>query len=129
MLFRDFRGTRLAISVLPSVVSDGSPGSWILLDPFVIFSCVLDRNLFAGGFESIELPFLWPAPVDSGAVDSPSSPEASREEGCNKSIVDDLFVDGIVAVLFRFPTLEPAEEGDDMVSFCRCWNEAGRIAR
>ena len=90
---------------------------------------MLDRNLFAGGFESIELPFLWLAPVDSGAVDSPSSPEASREEGCNKSIVDDLFVDGIVAVLFRFPTLEPAEEGEDMVSLCKCWNEAGRIAR
>jgi hypothetical protein len=91
----------------------------MLSDPFVIFSCVLDRILFAGGFGSYELPFLWPAPMDSGAVDSPSSPEASREEGCSKSIVDDLFVDGKVAVLFRFPTLEPAEEGEDMVSFCR----------
>jgi len=118
MLFRGFRPTRFAISVLPSVVSDGSPGSWTLSDPFVIFSCVLDRNLFAGGLESIEFPFLWPTPVDSGAVDSPSSPEASRDEGCNKSIVDDLFADGIVAVLFRFPTLEPADEGEDMVSFC-----------
>lgn len=112
---------RVAISVLPSVVSDGSPGSWGLSDPFVIFSCVLDRNLFAGGLvESIEFPFLWPRPVDSGAVDSPSSPEASREDGCNRSIVDDLFADGIVAVLFRFPTLEPADEGEDIVSLCRC---------
>ena len=69
---------------------------------------------------SMELPFLWLTPVDSGAVDSPSSPEASRDEGCNKSIVDDLFADGIVAVLFRFPTPEPAEEGEDIVSSCRC---------
>jgi hypothetical protein len=99
------------------VVSDGSPGSWTLSDPFVIFSCVLDRNLFAGGLvESIEFPFLWLMPVDSGAVDSPSSPEASRDEGCNRSMVDDLFAEVIVAVLFRFPTLEP-EEGEDIVSF------------
>jgi hypothetical protein len=31
-------------------------------------------------------------------------------------MVDDLFAEVIVAVLFRFPTLEP-EEGEDIVSF------------
>jgi hypothetical protein len=53
--------------------------------------------------------------LDSGAVDSPSSPEASLDDGCNWSIADGFFDVGMVAVLFRFPTLEPAEEGEDMV--------------
>ncbi len=53
VFFRPLRAKRLAISVLPSVVSDGSPGSCAFPAPFVTFSCVDDRNLFGGG-----LPFL-----------------------------------------------------------------------
>ena len=82
-LFRPLLPTRLAISVLASVVSDGSPGSCTFVDPLGILSWVDDRNRFAGGFESIELPFLELRMPDSGAVDSPSSPDASRDDGCN----------------------------------------------
>lgn len=80
MLFRPFFVTRFAISALPSVVSEGSPGS---CDPLGIFSWVDERNRFAGGLDaSIELPFLC-FKLGSGAVDSPSSPDASRDEFCS----------------------------------------------
>lgn len=100
MLLRPFLETRFSISTLPSVVSDGSPGS-LVSDPFAVD----ERNLFAGGLDaSIELPFLC-FKVGS-AADSPSSPEASRDDGCNCTA-------GMVFVLFRFP--EPADEGEDIM--------------
>jgi hypothetical protein len=79
VFFRPFRPIRFAISVLASVVSEGSPGS----DPFGILSPMDERNRFEGGFDaSIELPFLC-FKVDSGAVDEPSSPEASLDDVCS----------------------------------------------
>jgi hypothetical protein len=46
--------------------------------------------------------------VDSGAVVSPSSPDASLDDGC-KSIAK-----GFVEVRFLLPVLEPADDGDDI---------------
>jgi hypothetical protein len=61
-------------------------------------------------------PFLWLKFPDSGAVDSPSSPDASLDEACNCSMPEDLLVDeGRVAVRFRFPEAEPADEGEDIL--------------
>jgi len=128
MLFRPFRPMRFAISVLPSVVSDGSPGSSALSFPLGIFSWVPDRNRFAGGLvESIEFVFLWFKLADSGAVDSPSSPDASRDDGCNWSIAGVVLFDGNVFVLFRLPAFEPAKEGEDMVTFYRCCSKDSRV--
>lgn len=90
--------TRFSISSDASVLSDGSPGS-----PFgmIIFSCVDDRSRLAG--------FLT---VDSGAVDSPSSPDASRDDACCRGSIERFF-EGMVLVLFRLP--EPADDGEDMM--------------
>jgi hypothetical protein len=73
-----------AMSTLASVVSDGSPGSCVAPTPFTTFSPLDERRRFEGGFvESIELPaFLCLRLVDSGAVVSPSSPDASRDDAC-----------------------------------------------
>ena len=120
------RFERLAISILASVVSEGSPGSSCcmldigmpLLGPFS--AAVLDRVLgrFAGGFvESIDaVVFLCLLFGDGCAPDSspPSSPEASREEGCWSSAIDDFFIAvGRFALRFRFA--EPEDEGEDIV--------------
>jgi hypothetical protein len=107
--------------VLASVVSEGSPGSRMFSEPLDSLSCVDDRNLLAGGLpESRRPPFLWVKLPDSGAVDSPSSPDASRDDACNCSRAEGLVVDeGRVPVRFRFPEPEPAEDGDDIVALCR----------
>jgi hypothetical protein len=117
ILFLAFRPTRLAISVLPSVVSDGSPGSCTLASPLGLFSFVEERSRFAAGGLPVSktLFFLLPRWLLSGAVDSPSSPEASRDEGCSWSMVGILVEDGRVEVRFRFPPLEPVDDGDDIV--------------
>lgn len=115
VLLRPLRPTRLAMSVLPSVVSDGSPGSCKLVIPLGVFSFVEDRSLFAGGFPpSAPLCFLWLKLPDSGAVDSPSA-DASRDDGWSWSRAAVLIEDGSVEVRFRFPALEPADDGDDIV--------------
>lgn len=93
------------MSVLPSVLSEGSPGS-----PFGIFSCIEDRSLFAAGGLSVEATFLCLV-VLSGAVDSPSSPDASLDEACKLSITIEFFVK--VLVLFRLA--EPADDGEDIL--------------
>lgn len=67
----------------------------------IIFSCVDDRSRLAG--------FLT---VDSGAVDSPSSPDASRDDACCRGSIERFF-EGMVLVLFRLP--EPADDGEDMM--------------
>lgn len=116
LLFRPFRAIRSAISVLASVVSEGSPGSCKFSESFDTLSCVDARNLLEGGsLESTWLPFFWPNLPDSGAVDSPSSPDASREEACNCSSVEGLAVDEGRVVLFRFPEPEPRDDGEDIV--------------
>lgn len=93
------------MSVDPSVLSEGSPGS-VLFEPFgtTSFSCVDDRNRLEGGFFA----------VVSGAVDSPpSSPDASLDEGCSWSIAAAFLVaDGRVLVLFRLP--DPDDDGEDI---------------
>ena len=116
MLFRPLRPILFAISVLPSVVSEGSPGS----DPLGILSPVDERNRFEGGLDaSIELPFLC-FKLDSGAVDSPSSAEASRDDVCSCTA-------GAASVRFRFPVPEPGDVGDDIV--IKGMNEAGAVER
>ena len=116
LLFRPFRAIRSAISVLASVVSEGSSGTCTFSEPFEPLSCVDGRNLLAGGsLESRRLPFFWPKMPDSGAVDSPSSPDASRDEACNCSSVEGLTVDEGRVVRFRFPEPEPGDEGEDIV--------------
>jgi hypothetical protein len=83
LLLRPLLPTRLAISVLASVVSEGSPGSSKLVDPLETLSWIDERSRLAGGFESIELLFLVLRMPDSAAVVSPSSPDASRDDGCS----------------------------------------------
>jgi hypothetical protein len=54
---------------------------------------------------------------DSGAVDSPSSPDASRDEAWSCPCADVFLVeDGKVVVRFLLPALEPADEGEDMIA-------------
>lgn len=91
---------RLAMSVLASVVSDGSPGSSLLilgiLDAAWALVCsaevTLDRvrGRLAGGTidESVDaipflcLPMVAAVGVKGAAESSASSPEASRDDGC-----------------------------------------------
>jgi len=64
---------RSAISVLPSVVSEGSSRSCLLASPLSVFSLLDDLMRFAGGLPPVKAP-------DSGAV---FSSDASRDDGCN----------------------------------------------
>jgi hypothetical protein len=54
--------------------------------------------------------------VNGDADSSPSSPDASREEGCKRSVVEDLgiFVWKCEELRLRFPTLD--EDGEDIAS-------------
>lgn len=66
--------------------------------------------------ESRRLPFFRLMLLDSGAVDSPSSADASRDEACNCSIAEVFLVDEArVAVRFRFPAPVPGDEGEDII--------------
>lgn len=67
-----------------------------------------ERSRFAGGLPA-SVPFF--LRLLSGAVDSPSSPEASRDDAC---IAGGLVEFVSVEVRFRFPALDPPDEGDDM---------------
>ena len=112
-----FRVERVAISVLASVVSDGSPGSSLLMLaiplPTQLSLVALDRvrGRLAGGLEeSIEAEdFLCLVVVlERVAESSASSPEASREEGCSKSFGTEVGA----ALRFRLPVSE--EDGEDI---------------
>jgi hypothetical protein len=72
-----------------------------------------DLKRFAGGFvESIEDVFL----CFVAAVDSVSSPEASRDDGCNCSLLTDAFiVEDTVVLRFLLAAEEPADDGEDMM--------------
>ena len=113
------------MSELASVVSDGSPGSSLLILGIgmplfkLVSATALDRvrGRLAGGFvESIDIvDFLCLLLVGVCVeVSSPaSSPEASRDEGCCSSTVEDFFIPvARFAVRFRFP--EPDDEGEDI---------------
>ena len=118
------RFDRFAMSVLASVVSDGSPGSSLLMlvpdtPSFETLSAsIVDRVLgrLAGGFipSTIAVDFFGLKFVLLGAAESPaSSPEASREEGWSRSAVEDWAIDfERVDARFRFP--EPEDDGEDM---------------
>lgn len=119
-----FLATRSAISVLPSVVSEGSPGSFRSSAPFAEDLSVLVEDLIlllGGAFGSVELGvFLCFIATVSGAVDSPSSPEASRDDACSWSLLSGFFNEEVSVVLrFRLATLEPAEDGEDIKSYVR----------
>lgn len=94
-----------ASSSSPSVVSVGSPWSLGSAEPLDVRP-VDDRNRFAGGLlASIELfVFLCFKLPNSGAA---SSPDASLDEGCWRSIA-------VVGFRFLFadPGLEPAADVD-----------------
>lgn len=74
--------TRSAMSTLASVVSLGSPGS-TEASAALSDELLLPRwRLLGGCCELLESALRWPcegAPEDSGAVVSPSSPDASRD--------------------------------------------------
>jgi len=126
------RVTRSAISTLASVVSLGSPGSraWVCW-PIALALVVVELGASWSelerwrllGWEVLEdeSVFLWaPAPaaavvrLDSGAVVSPSSPEASRDSfwmvwfWSMSSVAD-------VLLRLRFPAPWAAGFGDDML--------------
>ena len=113
------RDTRSAISTLASVVSLGSPGSaaWAPITAAASaaagWSELARWRLLGGWLLAAELG-LWAAVrLDSGAVVSPSSPDASRD-----SVWITWSISNALAVLLRlrFPALCDDEFGDDMVA-------------
>lgn len=116
------RETRSAMSTLASVVSLGSPGSTEA--SAALSELLLPRwRLLGGCCELLESAFRWPcegAPEDSGAVVSPSSPDASRDSAWSWASMADctLFESGedAAAAAARLRLLPPcAVLGDDMV--------------
>lgn len=75
----------------------------------------LVRALLAGGFKSPDKAvFLCLVPAGIGVVESSaSSPDASLEEGCSRSAVDDLARSSGAPGL-RFRLAEPEDEGEDI---------------
>ena len=115
---------RLAMSVLASVVSDGSPGSsfWMLgtgaplIVGFSLTAADRVRARFEGGLaESTDVAVVFLClELEVGAVDSSaSSPDASREEGCRRSTVEDFILLAPEIALLRF--VDPVDEGEDIV--------------
>lgn len=52
-----------------------------------------------------------------GVIDSVSSPEASREDGCcNCSVLVEGLMDDESVVRFLFPAAEPADDGEDITA-------------
>ena len=120
-----FNFDRLAISVLASVVSEGSPGSsfWILGAaatplPAKLSAVTFDRvrGLLAGGcVESTEVTAFLCLMAAGGVVTSAaSSPEASLEEGCNRSAVELILIRSAGST-FRLRLPEPEDDGEDIV--------------
>lgn len=130
--------------MLASVVSEGSPGSFLLADNtvalLVLFPMLLRareeesaatidlvRGRFVGGGALLLLPvdsgsgtfLLCFADVEGAAESSPSSPEASREEGCSSSVVADWgMLTGLRCEALRFRL--PAGEDDDWEEDMAC---------
>jgi hypothetical protein len=112
------------MSLLAGVVSDGSPGSSLLIaEASLAASPLLDaaparpspteafRARFEGGILDEGFKDEGAAePVDS----SPSSPDASREEGCRRSVVDDLAM-STVERWWELARLRLLGCGEDMV--------------
>ena len=109
------------------MASDGSPGSSLLIlgigVPLLELLSVtaLDRVLgrLAGGFvESMDVVDFLCFAIVGACVDvssAASSPEASRDEGCCRSTVEDFLIPvARLAVRFRFP--EPDDEGEDILA-------------
>lgn len=118
-----------SISSLSSVVEDGSPGSSLLMPgastlkplllelTLMVVAAAAARvrgRLFGGAsLESTELADFLCLEVRDGDP-AASSPEASRDEGCSRSMFEDLRrSEGIWLVRFLLAE-EPVEEGDDM---------------
>ena len=115
------------MSELASVVSDGSPGSSLFILGIgvplleLLSAIALDRVLgrLAGGLvESMDIVDFLCLAIVGACVEvssAASSPEASRDEGCCRSTVEDFFIpEARFAVRFRFP--EPDDEGEDMLA-------------
>lgn len=85
-------------------------------NPFIAVSAALDfvRARLLGGMPVLSMELLAPClrRVLCEGESASSSPEASREDGCSMSALEDL-ASSEVAVRLRFP--EPLEEGEDMV--------------
>lgn len=116
---------RDAISVLASVVSDGSPGSSLLMSGMTLPSsaaCSVTTELLRGRFDGGLLPSgdtsvflgLW-LTVSGTAESAASSPEASRDDGWRRSAVEDfLAVEPRVEARLRLAVPEPDDEGEDI---------------
>lgn len=114
-LFRALRPTLSAMSTLASVVSLGSPGSaTLLLLPLSRTRSELARCLLLG-FKLVPLVVRLVCRDDSGAVVSPSSPEASREDVCCRAPSCKLRSATAAAFLLRLPLWEDPD-GDDIVA-------------
>lgn len=110
------------MSLLATVVSEGSPGSSFAA-PLAVGTLPSPEDLrtrFGGGTEpaaSIEDCFLGLFDGAAGLVDSSaSSPDASRDDGCRRSVVDDLGMSSGRAwegLRLRFPAIE---DGDDILN-------------
>lgn len=123
--------------MLASVVSDGSPGSSLLIAAaeagmplcvpvLMVESPVRVRARFTAGAlvdaasGKAENFFCVPSEVSATVESSPSSPDASREDGCMKSAVDDF--GGLAArwVELRLRLLRLLEDAEDIfVAFRR----------
>ena len=122
--FLPLRPTLSAISTLASVVSLGSPGSaadWLLASAMALARSELARCLLGGWADRDDEVALsscfrfWSLP-DSGAVVSPSSPEASRDDGCRAgSIMSKL--GSVVEGRFRLPEWVDEDAGEDITMF------------
>lgn len=117
---------RVAMSMLASVVSLGSPGSCLSVegsltppsadDSWFTLGAVRVLGLLLGGLvESTEVEaFLCFVPLAAVVVlSSASSPEASRDDGCRSSAVVEFLTDlSVDAARLRFE--EPEDDGDDI---------------
>ncbi len=119
--FLPLRETRSAMSMLASVVSLGSPGS--AMWSTCAWACSRTEAAEArselarwrlAGLEPVAVSDLRcvSLPV-SGAVVSPSSPEASREEGCSSGL-SSIMAELAVVERFRLPAWDELE-GEDIL--------------
>ncbi len=82
----------------------------------VAFDLVLGRLLGAlvESFGAADFLFLTPLVTACEAESAASSPEASRDDGCRRSAVEDCLIEcWRFEVRFRFD--EPEDDGDDIV--------------
>ena len=123
------------MSLLATVVSEGSPGSSFAA-PLAVGTLPSPEDLrtrFGGGTVpavSIELCFLDLFDGTAGPVDSSaSSPDASRDDGWRRSVVDDLGMSSgrpWEGLRLRFPAWE---DGDDMLDTMLFWRNENEEER